>query len=312
MDGNRFALIVIVAIALEMNGAAVLAAGQTTGQTGPTASQTAAGKDQATAASSGADLARKATDPSSILTQLQFQNIFVPSSNDADGLKADGYANTFIIQPVIPFAAGDGFPLDLVIRPTLPIVTTPDIKIKSTGQTIVSDTTQLGDLSVLAPLFKREKWGTWGGGLAMTFPTATDKRTGASKWQVGPVAAVINNSIDKWTLGALTWNQTSFASTRSGQEDVNKLFFQPVVVRHFSEGWYAGWGDLPFTFNWKRDGKAEIPINLRIGKVQKFGDLPMNIFFEPFYTIDHEGLGSPSWGAKINVTLLFPELKWQF
>jgi hypothetical protein len=191
-------------------------------------------------------------------------------------------------------------------------VTTPDFESKDTGQTISSDTTDLGDLSVIAPFLKSETWGKWGVGPALTFPTATDKRTGASKWQAGPVVAVVNNSVEKWTLGVLGWNQTSFASSRSGEEDVNMLFFQPLAVHHFSEGWYAGWGDLPFTFDWKRDGHADIPLNARVGKVLKVGEQPINTFVQPFYTIDHAGAGSPDWGFKANLTFLFPELKWQF
>jgi hypothetical protein len=236
----------------------------------------------------------------------------VPSSNNADGLKADGYANTFIIQPVIPIGKSEDFPLDLVIRPTLPIVTTPEFKLKSTGATVVNDTTGLGDLVVIAPFLKTEKWGKWGAGPALTFPTATDKRTGQSKWQAGPNVVAIYNGIDKWTLGGVAWNLWSFASTRSGEEDVNALTVQPVAIRHFSEGWYAGWGDMPFTFDWKRDGHADIPLNVRVGHVMKVGKQPINLFVQPFYTIDHAGAGSPDWGFKINLTLLFPELKWQF
>jgi hypothetical protein len=66
------------------------------------------------------------------------------------------------------------------------------------------------------------------------------------------------------------------------------------------------------TFDWKRDGHAEIPLNVRVGHVFKVGKQPMNAFVQPFYTIDHAGAGSPDWGFKVNLTLLFPELKMQF
>ena len=39
-----------------------------------------------------------ATDPSAPLLQFQIQNLFIPSTEHADG-----YANQFIVQPVIPF-----------------------------------------------------------------------------------------------------------------------------------------------------------------------------------------------------------------
>ena len=61
--------------------------------------------------------AAAATDPSVPLTQFQFQNTFVPNTYNADG-----YANTFVIQPVVPLHLNwDFFPYH-IIRPTLPII----------------------------------------------------------------------------------------------------------------------------------------------------------------------------------------------
>ncbi len=42
--------------------------------------------------------AAAATDPPAILTQLQIQNVFTPSTYDASG-----YSNNLILQPVLPF-----------------------------------------------------------------------------------------------------------------------------------------------------------------------------------------------------------------
>jgi len=64
----------------------------------------------------GQSLQEKATDPTSILTQFQLQNVFIPSTYDADG-----YSNQFILQAVSPMKTGwDLFPTQ-IIRPTLPL-----------------------------------------------------------------------------------------------------------------------------------------------------------------------------------------------
>jgi hypothetical protein len=109
---TRTATVLLLSIALGVLGPGVHA--EDAKQAGP-GDLAAATPDQSSTATSHADLAKQATDPTAILTQLQLQNIFVPSSNDADGLKANGYANTFIIQPVIPIGKSENFPLDLVI-----------------------------------------------------------------------------------------------------------------------------------------------------------------------------------------------------
>jgi hypothetical protein len=95
-------------------------------------------------------LAEKATDPTSVLTQFQLQNIFIPSTYDADG-----YSNQFILQPVLPMKTGwDCFPMQ-IIRPTLPLnVLTAD------PDGAINETSGVGDLTVF-DLFrsKSKKWG---------------------------------------------------------------------------------------------------------------------------------------------------------
>ena len=83
------------------------------------------------------DLANEATNPGAALIQLQLQNVFVPNSHNSSG-----YANTGIIQPVIPFKLPSGFYFqNLINRSTLPIVSTPN----PNGP--IASVTGLGDLT---------------------------------------------------------------------------------------------------------------------------------------------------------------------
>lgn len=240
------------------------------------------------------DLAAAATNPIASLIQFQIQNTFVPDSYDSSG-----YANTFVLQPVIPFKLPfETFPT-LVTRTTLPIVTTPDFDGPLDG------TTGLGDLIILAPLVsKPQKWGMWGVGPALVFPTATDDRTGEGKWQAGPAGVFFYTGVKHWQFGVLAYNLWSYAGANS-RADVNKMFFQPVINYHWGKGWYVGWGDILWTFNWE-NGQQNFPVSIRLGKVTKIGKQPVNIFFEPFYTPAHDG-ATPKWGFKLNLTLLFPK-----
>ena len=244
----------------------------------------------------GASLAEKATDPTSILTQFQLQNVFIPSTYDADG-----YSNQFILQPVLPMKTGwDLFPTQ-IIRPTLPLnVLTAD------PDGPIGETSGIGDLLVF-DLFlpKREKWGTWGVGPVAIFPTASDDRLGQGQWQLGPAFVLLYSAIPKWQVGALIQNPISFAGD-SDRDRVSTLSIQPIAVRHLEDGWYVGIGDLPASYEWL-NGNYNIPLNFKIGKITKIGKQPVNIFVEPFWTPSefHKGPAA-EWGIKFNLTLLFP------
>jgi hypothetical protein len=246
-----------------------------------------------------ASLAEQATDPTAILTQFQTQNIFVPQTYDSTG-----YANQLIIQPVIPIVAKKYFPFTQIWRPTFPLsVVTAD------PNGAVGRKYGLGDL-VLLDVFlpERKDWGTWGAGVVAVLPTATKKTTGQGKWQIGPVAVIIYGKIPKWTFGCLVENPISFAGD-PGRRDVSTLLVQPIVVRHFSEGWYAGWGELLLSYEWLNKD-YNIPINVRVGKVIKVFGQAINVFVEPFYTPrDLQSGSQDQWGFKLNVTFLFPDIK---
>ncbi len=226
------------------------------------------------------DIAEKATDPSAILAQLQFQN----ESTSTDGK----YSNSFIIQPVLPLGSS------MVLRTTLPVVTTSaDPRV-----------TGLGDLTSLAPYMFQTSIATLGIGPMVVLPTATSDTTGAGKWQVGPVALAIFKFVPKTTFGVLGWYPITFAGD-DDRPDVEKLFFQPFVVRHLSWG-YIGSHDDPWVFDFVNH-RTTIPVGFRVGTVLK-RPIPWNIYVMPFWTY-HED--SPnSWGLKVNVTPIFPGFSW--
>jgi len=241
----------------------------------------------------GGSLADTATNPIGNLVQFQLQNVFTLQSHESHG-----YANTLIVQPVIPIEIPN-LPLQ-VTRTTLPVaVTTPDLDIGIDG------TTGLGDLVFLDVFVFNESWGMWGLGPTLTFPTATSDLTGQGHFQAGPTGIILATNIPNWQYGVLAYNQWSYAGD-SDRADVNTLFFQPILTWHFKPGWYAGLGDLLWTLNWEDGGELNLPLSARIGHVTEFGKQPVNIFFEPFYTPVNDG-PSGEWGFKLSFTLLFPK-----
>ena len=127
---------------------------------------------------------------------------------------------------------------------------------------------------------------------------------GLGEWQLGPAAGFIYKEIPKTLLGVL------YEQPFSLESQAQQILVQPIVVRHLEDEWYVGWGELNFVFN-TENGDYNVPLNVRVGKVVKCGNQPINIFVEPFYTPDGLRKGPASeWGVKLNVTLLFPDLKF--
>lgn len=242
--------------------------------------------------------AAAATDPSSPLTQLQFQNVFIPESYDASG-----YSNQFIIQPVIPLTIGENSYFKYhILRPTIPIIApTPDPDGPAGVEGGLGDTTLL-DVFV-HPV--EELKTNWGIGYSAILPTSTDSSLGAGEWQLGPAVFATTTAVDKWLLGALYFQPFSLES------DAHQLRFQVIATHFLPDEWYIGWGDEI----WKLDdenGGYNMPLNLRFGKVADVGKHKMNLFVQPSYTPDglRSGPGGDKWSFKLNVTFLLPDAKF--
>jgi len=272
----------------------------TTTSTEDNASTAAAPKK--VSASDPESLASKATNPISNLVQLQFQNSFIP-----DSYESSGYSNAFIIQPVIPIKlSDDGFFKFMITRTTLPVITTPDFDGPESG------TTGLGDMNIVALPVHEQKIGSWGAmwgvGLASDIPTATDHRTGSGKFTLGPSAVLMLLPNKSMQGGILAYHKWDVAGD-SDRSYVSMTTVQPLFTYHFEElfgqeGWYAGFGDTMWTYDWNAQ-QLDLPISVRFGRVFKAGKVPLSVFFEPFGRPVNNG-PTGKYGFKLNVTFLFP------
>ncbi len=238
------------------------------------------------------DLAEQATNPVAPIVQFQLQNTFTPES-----YATDGYANSFVVQPVIPVAPIGSFPRS-IWRPTIPIVTTPD---QDNG---TSGTTGLGDISLLGgPVFDFD-WGFVVVGPAITIPSATDARLGARQWELGPVVGPIITSVPKTQFGALLFNKWGLGG--AGEQYTNSFYMQPILNLHLEDGWYHGLSDYIWSHNWETDD-TYIPLSWRVGRVFAIGEQQVNIAVSPYYNVGDDVPGQGQWGVKLSVTLLFPQ-----
>ncbi len=242
------------------------------------------------------NLAAAATNPLAPLIQFQLQNDFIGESNSGDG-----YSNTFVVQPVIPFKLGER---QWLARITLPLVATADLGDPIGREYGVGDT-----VAFALALFPIDKHGSnVGVGPAFTLPTATDDLLGEGKFPAGPTFAYVNTATPGIQWGVFGYQQWSLASSGgdSGRPEVSKLWFQPIFTWHFAKSWYLASGDILWSIDWNDNARWSIPLGVRVGHVTKFGRQPVNIFVEPFYDVSGNNNGN-EWGVKLSLTLLFPE-----
>ncbi|MGB3127875.1 MAG: hypothetical protein WBB95_29010 [Pseudomonas sp.] len=237
--------------------------------------------------------AAAAVNPSAPLSQLQFQNTFIPESYGGSG-----YANQFIVQPVIAVnrKPDSYFPYH-IIRPTLPILaptSDPDGPVFDVGG--LGDTTYF-DLYI-HPIKKGVNYAI---GPVAVLPTSTSLQLGAGEWQLGPAFAYIDAALfEDLTFGALVEAPFSLES------DIYSVTVQPIFTKLLGNEWFAGVGDLAWKFD-DQDGNYNIPLSLQLGKVIKAGELPLKIFLQPQYT--PAGLTSQAtanYGVKLSVSFLLP------
>ena len=245
-------------------------------------------------------LATEVEDPTAILTQLQFQDLYTSRN-----FQTSAQTNTVQLRPVIPVTPFSLFPFEQIIRPTF--------KVQSFATSSSSSTkTEYGDME-LFDLFVFNWPGSSGGDFAwavgptFVFPTGRDK---ASKdaWQVGPALGAVFKGVPRLTLGFLYQNPISFAYTSSSATPQSQMQFQPRVSYVLGHGWYVKSSDSTWTVDWRHGGSTTIPVSLGVGKVWKFENLELNPWVAGEWTTYRQNTKiTPMYTVRFGMTLLLPD-----
>jgi hypothetical protein len=237
-------------------------------------------------------LAKAAQNPVAKMISVPFQNNFNFGVGPNNAVQYN-----LNIQPVIPISLSEEW--NLITRTIMPIINQPS---PAPG---VRSAFGLGDIN---PTFflSPAKSGNfiWGIGPTFTFPTATDSMLGNGKWSAGPAAVALTME-GHWVVGVLANQQWSFAGW--GDRAVSGLLVQPFVNYNLPHGWYLVSAPI-MTANWKAESgdRWTVPVGGGIGKIQRFGKLPLNLQLQAFYnavTLD----SGPDWQLRFQVQFLFPK-----
>jgi len=251
-------------------------------------------------------LAREVEDPTAILTQLQFQDLYTPRN-----FQTSAQTNTIQLRPIVPIEAFSGFPFQQIIRPTLKV---QQLATSSSSSTVTAFTDmELFDLFISNWPNPKETGFGWGIGPTFIFPTGRVPSAGKHAWEVGPAAAAKYLGVPHLMVGFLFQNPISFGYTNSSATPQSQLEFQPLISYTLGRGWYVKSSDSTWTVNWRHGSSTTIPISLGFGRVFKFEGLQFNPWVSGEWTAYRQYTKvtnvTPTYTVRFGVTLLFPDLE---
>ena len=238
-------------------------------------------------------LAKQLANPIAALISVPLQYNYDQGIGSADGHKS--FVN---VQPVIPITLNPQW--NVISRTILPIVDQNNVAGDSGHQFGIGDIVQSLFFSPKAPTAGGLIWGI---GPVFLLPTASDSLLGAEKWGLGPTGVVLTQR-GPWTVGVLA-NHIWSVGGDSGRADVSATFLQPFAS-YTTKTATSFVLNTESTYDWERHAWS-VPINMTVNQLLKIGNQPVQIGAGVRYWAASPSSGSDGWGARLQLTFLFPK-----
>lgn len=242
------------------------------------------------------ELNRELTNPVSSLWSIsnQFNNFELNNGQ---------WNNNWLFQPVLPVSLTKDW--NLITRPVMPFY---NIVPHETSPNEFARDAGLGDLA-LVELLSPAHSGNWilGAGPTAIFPTATSVFTGQGKWQLGP-SVVVGYLTKQFFLGVFPQQWWSIGGEHFRQ-DTNQMNLQPIAAIFWGDGWNLFYsGNILADWTAPSEDVWTVPVGLGLGKVVKFGRVPVKFTLAVQYMPVHPRISGQEWNVQLQITPVLPKL----
>ena len=241
-----------------------------------------------------AELAKKLANPVASLISVPIQANY----DENIGPNEEGSVWRINIQPVIPITLNDEW--NLISRTILPVIDQEDVPIKGQGESGIGDILQSLFFSPKEPTARG--W-IWGAGPVFLLPTASEDALGAEQWGIGPTAVGLKQ-VGPWTFGVLVNHVESVAGERD-RADVSATFIQPFLT-YITKTKTTIALNTESTYDWENE-EWSVPINFNVLQLFNVGPQIMQAGVGIRYWADSPEGGPEKWGARLQLTLLYPK-----
>lgn len=90
---------------------------------------------------------------------------------------------------------------------------------------------------------------------------------------MGPAAGFVARS-QKLLWGVFSQNLFTYAGDGK-REDVNVSIIQPILNYAPPDHWSIGTSEMNITYDWEKDDWVAIPVGVKLAKLVRFGELPV-------------------------------------
>ncbi len=234
------------------------------------------------------EVTREKQNPMSGFKSVFFQNITVPLD--------EGNANSFSVQPVLPFTVGEVKINTYTIIPFqwLPAMEPGGDKVSGMGNVLFN--------AYLRPAEPPKGHWIWGAGPSVQIPTRTEPELGSNRLCLGP-AALLYYKGDSFSGGIVAQNYWSLGG--DGINEVNLFSAQYVAYYNLPDGWYLE-SNATVTANWLADAddRWTVPIGGGFGKNFKLGEFYYSPAIQAFYNVIRpDDVGS--WMVIVQFQIIF-------
>jgi hypothetical protein len=240
------------------------------------------------------DLAKAAQNPVSSLISVPFQE----NANLNVG-PYDHMQNVLNIQPVIPIHLNEDW--NLITRTILPIISQPGFAPNQGRTNGIGDT----QVSLLFSPAKPGNW-IWGAGAIIQLPTHTNTVLGNNNAGYGPAFVILHlERGSPWVYGVLI--NDVFSSDSATSPAYNNGTIQPFLNYNLKSGMYFTSSPL-MTVNWNAKGSDQwtVPMGGGVGKIFRFGKLPVNMQVAAYYNVASPQFGG-NWQLRAQAQFMFPK-----